>query len=353
MPVDHDQHAVAANSPQASRAHQQPADDAPLDVQRVLRHLVDVGGVDDVGCTISVSHTPESSRATGPASPAWPPIVALIPVGTRKTTLNFSVLSNGRLRNSKIEGIALGRSLARPAVQFDDAHLAVAAARGSVARADDEPNRRARPPRAAPPPCGRNVPEHRADRSAREYPIRAQTAASRQAPKRETKSSYVKRRRRISSPAVGDRVDRGEIDSIEHVSLDDRIGTDVREHHARADAQPPVEGIFAHHVAGQARAAGQQILKVAVVVVAQNIGLELILEDLGHVVDRGIEYGDRLAAGAEHVDHRSDQIPRLANQGGPRLDEDARARDASASDRRLRPARSTRSGHPTNTRRPD
>ncbi len=48
MPIDHHQHPVAADAQQAGRSHQQPADDASLDVERVLGHLVDVGGVDHV-----------------------------------------------------------------------------------------------------------------------------------------------------------------------------------------------------------------------------------------------------------------------------------------------------------------
>ena len=36
--------------------------------------------------------------ATGPASPAWPPISAPTPVGTNSTTLNFSVFSVRRFR---------------------------------------------------------------------------------------------------------------------------------------------------------------------------------------------------------------------------------------------------------------
>src|SRR5439155_25477038 len=61
-----------------------------------------------LGWTIRVSHTLASGRATGPASPACPPIVALIPVGTTKTTWNASVFSNGRWRYSKIDGIGFG-----------------------------------------------------------------------------------------------------------------------------------------------------------------------------------------------------------------------------------------------------
>jgi len=52
---------------------------------------------------ISASQSGPSSRATGVASPAWPPISQPMPVGTSKTALNRPVFSNFRLTNWKIE----------------------------------------------------------------------------------------------------------------------------------------------------------------------------------------------------------------------------------------------------------
>ena len=83
-----------------------------------------------------------------------------------------------------------------------------------------------------------------------------------------------------------------------------------------------IEGVNSHQVARQARAAGKQIFVVCLFVVVEDVGLELILEHLRNVVDRGVQHGDCLAAGTEDVDHRSDQIAGLANQGRAGLDVD-------------------------------
>ena len=53
-----------------------------------------------LGCVTSVSHTEASSRATGVASPACPPISAPTPVGTSSTALNCAVFSDSLARNS-------------------------------------------------------------------------------------------------------------------------------------------------------------------------------------------------------------------------------------------------------------
>ena len=45
----------------------------------------------------------------------------------------------------------------------------------------------------------------------------------------------------------------------------------------------------------------QLVLIFRFVVVAENVGLELVLEHFGKVVDHGVEHGDRLAAGAEQI----------------------------------------------------
>ena len=50
---------------------------------------------------------------------------------------------------------------------------------------------------------------------------------------------------------------------------------------------------------------------------------------LRKVVDHGVEHGDRLAAGAEQIDHRRDEIPGLANQGSAWLDKNAQTESRS------------------------
>ena len=66
------------------------------------------------------------------------------------------------------------------------------------------------------------------------------------------------------------------------------------------------------------------------IVMAQDVGLELILEYLGHVIDRGIEHGDGLAVRSEHVDDRRDQAARPSDQRRTRLDSRPSGRDASS-----------------------
>ena len=104
--VDHHQHAVATNSPQTGRPHQQPADDAALDVQGILGHLVDVGSVHDVRVHDQIvahrrQEAGDRSRVAGMAADCG------IDTGrNEENDIEASEFSNGRLRNWKIDGIA-------------------------------------------------------------------------------------------------------------------------------------------------------------------------------------------------------------------------------------------------------
>ncbi len=63
VPVDHHQHPVAADSREPGGPHQEPADDASLDIERVRGHLVDVGCIHHVRMNDQgVAHTGQELR---------------------------------------------------------------------------------------------------------------------------------------------------------------------------------------------------------------------------------------------------------------------------------------------------
>ena len=110
------QDAVGADRRQPGRSHHQSREHAALHIERVLRHLVDVGTVDDIGVGDQPVARGGEQAGNGPASPAWPPISASMPVGTTNTVVKRCSSRAFEDENPAPSAIAPGRpSCARPA----------------------------------------------------------------------------------------------------------------------------------------------------------------------------------------------------------------------------------------------
>ena len=86
-----------------------------------------------------------------------------------------------------------------------------------------------------------------------------------------------------------------------------------------------IEAILAEHVARQARHAREHVLVRSRIAVAENVGTELVLEHLRHVVHRCVQDCDLLAVAGEQVEHRRYHVAAVAYEGRARLYDDLRA----------------------------
>src|SRR5271166_6597347 len=120
----------------------------------------------------------------------------------------------------------------------------------------------------------------------------------------------------------GPGIDGRQVDSIEHVGLHRRVGARRYEHNSRADFERLSESIETEYVTWQARGARQDILEIRLLVITKHLGLELILEDLGHMAHRRIQDGDLAPVRGEQVDDSRDDVTGVPDERGSRLDED-------------------------------
>jgi len=113
--VEHYQDPVRAHGLKAGRPLQQAADDAPLHVQSVLRHLIQIGTVHHVRMQDQPVADCRQQPGRRTRIPRVPPISQPIPVGTSSTTLKALVFSKVRREKSKIEPGVCGGAREPPA----------------------------------------------------------------------------------------------------------------------------------------------------------------------------------------------------------------------------------------------